>query len=72
MAKILLSANAAWNLANFRGGLIRALVAGCRAEPALNAWYDSEKIGRWGMKKIDSGIAVDTPDPISTTPMRGR
>ncbi|MBI2510285.1 MAG: E3 binding domain-containing protein, partial [Betaproteobacteria bacterium] len=33
--------------------LIRALVAGCRAEPALNAWYDSEKIGRWVMKKID-------------------
>lgn len=42
--------------------LLRALVAGCRAEPALNAWYDSEKVGRWVLKKVDVGIAVDTPD----------
>lgn len=50
--------------------LIRALVAGCRAEPALNAWYDSEKIGRWLMKKIDIGIAVDTPDGLLVPVLR--
>lgn len=50
--------------------LIRALVAGCRAEPALNAWYDSEKVGRWLMKKIDIGIAVDTPDGLLVPVLR--
>ena len=50
--------------------LIRALVAGCRAEPALNAWYDSEKIGRWLLKKIDIGIAVDTPDGLLVPVLR--
>jgi pyruvate dehydrogenase E2 component (dihydrolipoamide acetyltransferase) len=50
--------------------LIRALIAGCRAEPALNAWYDSEKVGRWVMKKIDIGIAVDTPDGLLVPVLR--
>ena len=50
--------------------LIRALVAGCRAEPALNAWYDSEKIGRWVMKKIDIGVAVDTADGLLVPVLR--
>jgi 2-oxoisovalerate dehydrogenase E2 component (dihydrolipoyl transacylase) len=50
--------------------LIRALIAGCRAEPARNAWYDSEKIGRWVMKKIDIGIAVDTPDGLLVPVLR--
>jgi pyruvate dehydrogenase E2 component (dihydrolipoamide acetyltransferase) len=51
--------------------LIRALVAGCRAEPSLNAWYDSEKVGRWVMKKIDIGVAVDTPDGLLVPVLRG-
>ena len=50
--------------------LIRALVAGCRAEPSLNAWYDSEKIGRWVLNKIDVGIAVDTPDGLLVPVLR--
>ncbi|HKA46076.1 MAG TPA: dihydrolipoamide acetyltransferase family protein [Burkholderiales bacterium] len=50
--------------------LIRALVAGCRAEPSLNAWYDSEKVGRWVLKKIDIGIAVDTPDGLLVPVLR--
>jgi pyruvate dehydrogenase E2 component (dihydrolipoamide acetyltransferase) len=52
------------------GRLIRALVAGCRAEPALNAWYDSQKIGRHVLKKIDLGIAVDTPDGLLVPVLR--
>ncbi len=50
--------------------LIRALVAGCRAEPALNAWYDSPNLGRRVLKKIDLGIAVDTPDGLFVPVLR--
>ncbi len=50
--------------------LIRAIVAGCRAEPSLNAWYDSQRIGRWVVKKIDLGIAVDTPDGLLVPVLR--
>lgn len=44
--------------------LIRAIVAACRAEPALNAWYDSQAVGRRLIKKIDLGIAVDTEEGL--------
>ena len=50
--------------------LIRAIVAGCRAEPSLNAWYDSQRIGRWVVKKIDLGIAVDAPDGLLVPVLR--
>jgi 2-oxoisovalerate dehydrogenase E2 component (dihydrolipoyl transacylase) len=50
--------------------LIRAVVAGCRAEPSLNAWYDSQRIGRWVVKKIDLGVAVDTPDGLLVPVLR--
>ncbi|MGH8719164.1 MAG: dihydrolipoamide acetyltransferase family protein [Burkholderiales bacterium] len=50
--------------------LIRALVAGCRAEPALNAWYDSQAVGRRVLKKVDLGIAVDTPDGLFVPVLR--
>ena len=50
--------------------LIRALVAGCRAEPALNAWYDSKSVGRHLLKNIDVGIAVDTPDGLLVPVLR--
>ena len=41
--------------------LIRALVAGCKAEPALNAWYDSHAVARRVMDQIHLGLAVDSP-----------
>ncbi|MDP6788020.1 MAG: dihydrolipoamide acetyltransferase family protein [Rhodospirillales bacterium] len=44
--------------------LVRAVVAGCRAEPALNAWYDSAAASRRVLGKIDLGIAVDTEDGL--------
>ncbi len=44
--------------------LIRALVAGCHAEPALNAWYDGHAMGRRVLEQIDLGIAVDTADGL--------
>ena len=39
--------------------LVRALVAGCNAEPGLNAWFESRTLGRRVLKKIDVGVAVD-------------
>lgn len=50
--------------------LIRAIVAACRAEPSLNAWYDSHAIGRRVLKKIDLGIAVDTADGLFVPVLR--
>ncbi len=50
--------------------LVRALVAAVQAEPALNAWYDSHAIGRRLLKKIDLGIAVDTPEGLFVPVLR--
>lgn len=44
--------------------LIRAIIAGVRAEPALNAWYDSHAIGRRMLEKIHLGMAVDTEEGL--------
>lgn len=44
--------------------LIRALVAGCRAEPALNAWYDGRALARTVVARIDLGLAVDTAEGL--------
>ena len=50
--------------------LIRALVAGCKAEPALNAWYDSEAVGRRLLSSVHLGIAVDTRDGLFVPVLR--
>lgn len=50
--------------------LIRALVAGCRAEPGLNAWYESHGMARRVLDKIDVGIAVDLPDGLFVPVLR--
>ena len=44
--------------------LIRAMTLACKAQPSLNAWYDSQEMGRRLMDKIDLGIAVDTEDGL--------
>ena len=44
--------------------LIRALVAGCKAEPAMNAWFDSHELGRRVLPKIHLGIGVDSPEGL--------
>jgi pyruvate dehydrogenase E2 component (dihydrolipoamide acetyltransferase) len=51
--------------------LLRALVAGVRTEPGLNAWYDSKTVGRHVLKKIDVGLAVDSPDGLFVPVIRG-
>jgi 2-oxoisovalerate dehydrogenase E2 component (dihydrolipoyl transacylase) len=50
--------------------LIRALVAACRAEPSLNAWYDSQAVGRRLLANVDLGIAVDTADGLLVPVLR--
>jgi len=50
--------------------LVRALVAGCRAEPGLNAWFESRTLGLRVLKKIDIGIAVDLPDGLFVPVLR--
>ena len=47
--------------ANYTLRLMRSIVRGCRAEPALNAWYDPADNSRVLLKVIDLGVAVDTP-----------
>jgi len=42
--------------------LIRAVVAGCKAEPAVNAWFDAAEVGRRVLSKVHLGIAVDTAE----------
>jgi pyruvate dehydrogenase E2 component (dihydrolipoamide acetyltransferase) len=44
--------------------LLRAITAGCRAEPGLNAWYDGSTHGRRIFQPIHVGIAVDTQDGL--------
>lgn len=44
--------------------LIRAIVAGCKAEPALNAWLQAGAEGRREHDQVDLGIAVDTSDGL--------
>ena len=50
--------------------IIRALVAGVRAEPGLNAWYDGEKRERTIHKHVDLAMAVDTEDGLIVPVLR--
>lgn len=49
---------------DFTVRLLRAIGAGCRAEPGLNAWFDGSTQGRRLFHHIQVGIAVDTPDGL--------
>jgi len=40
--------------------LVRAIAVSCKAEPALNTWYNSSTGERRLMARVDLGIAVDT------------
>lgn len=50
--------------------LIRAIAVACKAQPAMNAWFDSTKMGRRLHKRIDLGIAVNTDDGLFVPVMR--
>lgn len=50
--------------------LVRALVAGCRASPALNAWLDPVALTRTLHRRVDVGIALDTGEGLYTPVLR--
>ncbi len=50
--------------------LIRALLAGCRAEPGLNAWYDAQAQTRQAREAVDVGMEVDLPDGLVVPVLR--
>jgi 2-oxoisovalerate dehydrogenase E2 component (dihydrolipoyl transacylase) len=50
--------------------LARAIVAACRAEPGLNAWYDAWADARTLREEVDLGIAVDLPDGLLVPVLR--
>jgi len=50
--------------------LVRALVAGCQAEAALNVWYDAERNSRLQHGTVNIGMAVDTPDGLLVPVLR--
>lgn len=51
--------------------LLRAIVAGCRAEPALNGFYDGAAVSRKLESRVDVAIAIDTPDGLIVPVIRG-
>src|SRR5690606_34369759 len=50
--------------------LIRAIVAACKAVPALNAWFDGQALSRTLHPHVDVGIAVDTEDGLFVPALR--
>jgi pyruvate dehydrogenase E2 component (dihydrolipoamide acetyltransferase) len=44
--------------------LVRALIGGCRAEPSLNACFDSASMSMRPNDKINIGLAIDSPDGL--------
>ncbi len=61
----------AWQAGNdVTGRLVRAIVRGCQAVPALNAWFDGDKLTRTLHPHVDIGIAVDTDDGLFVPALR--
>jgi pyruvate dehydrogenase E2 component (dihydrolipoamide acetyltransferase) len=50
--------------------LIRAIVAGCKAEPTLNASFDSHTLSLNPNDRIDLGLAIDSPDGLFVPVLR--
>jgi 2-oxoisovalerate dehydrogenase E2 component (dihydrolipoyl transacylase) len=44
--------------------LIKAIVAGVKAEPAINAWFDGKSLERQLFSEVNIGLAVDTPEGL--------
>ncbi len=44
--------------------LLRAMAVGCRAEPALNGFFDGDSMSRQLEERVDIAIAVDTPEGL--------
>ncbi len=44
--------------------IIRAIITACKAEPALNALYDGERMGRQLQPHVNLGLALDSGDGL--------
>jgi 2-oxoisovalerate dehydrogenase E2 component (dihydrolipoyl transacylase) len=55
---------------DFSARVLRAILAGVRTEPGLNAWYDAAAESRILIRQIDVGLAVDTPDGLIVPVLR--
>ena len=61
----------AWTPGNdLTGRLVRAIVRAAQAVPALNAWFDGDKLMRTLHPHVDIGIAVDTDDGLFVPALR--
>ncbi len=52
------------------GRLVRALIAGCKAEPTLNASFDAATSSLRNNETIDVGIAIDSPEGLFVPVLR--
>ena len=52
------------NKRDFTARIMRALVAGCAAEPALNGFFDAESMIHQTESRVDMAMAVDTADGL--------
>ena len=52
------------NKRDFTPRILRATVAGCAAEPALNGFYDAESMSRQLESRVDIAMAVDTGEGL--------
>jgi pyruvate dehydrogenase E2 component (dihydrolipoamide acetyltransferase) len=50
--------------------LIRAVIAGCTAEPALNARFDAATLTLHNQARVDLGLAIDSPDGLFVPVLR--
>jgi len=61
----------AWTPGNdLTGRLVRAMVFAAKTVPALNAWFDGDKLTRTLHPHVDLGIAVDTDDGLFVPALR--
>lgn len=51
--------------------LMRAVIAACFAEPAMNAWFDGEKLEKTVHKHVSLGVAVDSPKGLFVPVIKG-
>jgi pyruvate dehydrogenase E2 component (dihydrolipoamide acetyltransferase) len=49
---------------------IRAIVAACKVEPSVNAWFDGKNLTITRHPNVDLGIAVDTADGLFVPALR--
>ncbi len=61
----------AWTPGNdLTGRMVRAIVFAAKTVPALNAWFDGDKLTRTLHPHVDIGIAVDTDDGLFVPALR--